>query len=156
MENRIVDTKEYVDILREFSDGGRAVTMKIAGNSMAPFLAHDRDYICFKRPDDKFRRGDMVFYQRENGKYVMHRIYKIKPEGYYLVGDAQTVIEGPVKECRIFAKIIKVKRKEKWIGPGNFWWEFFRRVWIRIVPLRRFVMKRYAVFSRLLHKRKGK
>ena len=50
----------------------------------------------------------------------MHRIWKILPEGYYIVGDAQTQIEGPVKREQIFALITKVRRKERWMKPGDF------------------------------------
>ena len=74
----------------------------------------------------------------------MHRICNVKPEGYYIVGDAQTVIEGPVLEDQIFAVITKVKRKGKWIEPGDFWWEFFEHVWIHMIPMRRNIMKIYA------------
>ena len=89
-----------------------------------------------------------MFYQRDNGQFVMHRICNIKPEGYYIVGDAQTVIEGPVREDQIFAVITKVKRKGKWIEPGDFWWEFFEHVWIHMIPIRRVLMKSYAKLIR--------
>ena len=53
----------------------------------------------------------MVFYQRQNGQYVMHRIYKVKNENYYMAGDAQREIEGPLQKDQIFALITKVQRK---------------------------------------------
>ena len=90
----------------------------------------------------------MVFYQRATGQYVMHRICKIKPEGYYMIGDAQKEIEGPLERGQIFALITKVRRKGKWMGPGDFWWDFFEHVWIRIIPIRRFVVKAYSIISR--------
>lgn len=89
----------------------------------------------------------MVFFQREDGRFVMHRIWKIKNDGYYIVGDAQTEIEGPVKEEQIFALITKVHRRGKWIGPGNFWWEFFEHVWIRVIPLRPYISKLYCILT---------
>ena len=115
---------------------------------MSPFLVHGRETICFGKPKRKLKRGDMVFYQRKNGQFVMHRIWKIKTEGLYLVGDAQQEIEGPIDEAQIFALVNRVKRKGKWIGPGDFWGEFFAKVWIRIVPLRRCVVKAYGVICR--------
>jgi phage repressor protein C with HTH and peptisase S24 domain len=142
-----VDTKEYVSVLREIAEEGKVVSMLIAGSSMSPFLCHNRDYIYFTKPDRELRRGDMVFYQRDSGQYVMHRIYRVKPEGYYMTGDAQTEIEGPLRRDQIFALIIKVKRKGKMIRPGDFWWEFFEHVWIRIIHLRQIVLKLYAVFT---------
>lgn len=76
--------------------------------------------IYFKKPDRELQKGDIVFFRRKSGQFVMHRIWKIRPEGYYIVGDAQTQIEGPVKREQIFALITKVRRKEKWLEPGDY------------------------------------
>ena len=149
MIERVVDTREYVSVLRGIAEEGKVVSLRIAGSSMSPFLAHDRDYIYFTKPDRELKRGDMVFYQRLNGQYVMHRIWKKKEDGYYIVGDAQTEIEGPVRREQIFVLIIKVKRKGKILQPGSFWWEFFEHIWIRLVPVRRQLMALYSVFYRL-------
>ena len=147
MIERVVDTNEYVSVLRELAEEGRVVSMLIAGSSMSPFLCHNRDYIYFTKPDRELRRGDMVFYQRDTGQYVMHRIYKRKKDGYYMVGDAQTQIEGPLRGDQIFARIIKVKRKGRIIEPGNFWWDFCEHVWIRIIPLRKVIEKLYSLLG---------
>ena len=72
-----LDTYTYVSALRELVASGQTVSVRIAGNSMAPFLVDTRDSICFRAPDRPFRRGDMVFYQRETGQYVMHRIARV-------------------------------------------------------------------------------
>ena len=142
---RYVDTKEYVSVLRELVEEGREVSLLVSGSSMSPFLAHQRDYIYFKKPDQELRKGDMVFYQRRSGQFVMHRIWKVKNGQYYMVGDAQREIEGPLDREQIFAIITKVQRKGKWIEPGDFWWEFFEKVWINIVPVRRVLVKMYGV-----------
>lgn len=149
MIRKVVDTKEYVSVLQEIAEEGKVVSMLIAGSSMSPFLCHNRDYIYFTRPDRELRRGDMVFYQRDSGQYVMHRIYKIKKDGYYLVGDAQVQIEGPLRREQIFALITRVRRKGKILEPGNFWWEFFEHVWIRAVPVRRIMIRTYGICSRV-------
>ena len=146
---RYVDTKEYVSVLRELVEDGREVSLLVSGSSMSPFLAHQRDYIYFKKPDRELRKGDMVFYQRRTGQYVMHRIWKVKNDKYYMVGDAQQEIEGPLEREQIFAVITKVQRKGKWIEPGNFWWEFFEKVWINIVPVRRVLVKMYGIVYKL-------
>jgi hypothetical protein len=79
-----------------------------------------------------------------NGQFVLHRICKCAPEGFYIVGDAQTVVEGPVGREQIFAVVTKAKRKGKWIQKGDFWWEFFEHVWINMIPLRRVVRSLYG------------
>lgn len=148
MKGKVVDTREYVSVLRELAEEGKVVSMLIAGSSMSPFLCHNRDYIYFTKPERELKRGDMVFYRRDSGQYVMHRIYKITENGYYMVGDAQTQVEGPLRREQIFARIIKVKRDGKILEPGDFWWEFFEHVWIRILPVRPFVSRLYGAWSR--------
>ena len=144
---REVDTQEYMSVLKELVEEGHQVSLLISGSSMSPFLIHHRDTIYFKKPDRELKVGDMVFYRRSNGKYVMHRIRKIRQEGYYMIGDAQTEIEGPLKREQIFGLITAVERKGKLIRPGDFWWEFFARVWLRVIPLREGISRIYKVLS---------
>ena len=145
---RRVDTYEYVSLLKGLVEEGREVRMLISGSSMAPFLIHERDSVCFRAPDRPLRVGDIVFFQRESGQYVLHRICKIKNDGYYIVGDGQTQIEGPVRREQIFALVTKVQRKGRWLGPGDFWWGFFSKVWIRLIPLRPLFSRVYGFFGR--------
>ena len=67
------------------------------------------------------KRGDMAFFRLRNGAYVMHRICRVDGEGrYYLVGDEQTVIEGPILPEQVFGVVTQVFRKGRWSGPGTF------------------------------------
>ena len=142
---RTLDSDAYLNTLRDLVNQGQEVRLTISGSSMAPFLIHGRDSILFSKPQTPLRRGDMVFYQRENGQFVMHRILHVKPEGLYLIGDAQTQIEGPLNPTCVFARITQVNRKGKWIKPGDFWWWFFQTVWLRVIPLRRIIMGLYGI-----------
>ena len=161
---KTVDTKEYISMLRTLIEEGKQVSMIISGSSMAPFLIHARDHIYLKSPSGELRKGDMVFYQRSNGEYVMHRIYNVKNEEFlkksitmfwerygrktYEGLPPKTVIEGPIQREQIFAIIIKVKRKGKWIVPEDFQWKFFAHIWPNIIPLRRTIIKTYRFFKR--------
>ena len=144
----LLNTREYISILKELVDEGREAGVVVAGSSMSPFLADKRDYIYFKAPYAPLKKGDMVFYVRKSGQYVMHRICKITDEGVFLTGDGQIEIEGPVDKSQIFAVVFKVKRKNKLIGPGDFIWEFFEHIWINIIPLRPYIMKVYRMIRR--------
>lgn len=145
IKTRQVDTREYVSVLRELVEQGHSVSMLISGSSMNPFLCHHRDVIYFEKPERALKNGDMVFYQRENGQYVMHRIVKVRKNGEFeLVGDAQTCIEHGVRREQIFALVTRVKRKGREIAPGDFWWFFFARIWPLLIPFRRLIMAGYA------------
>lgn len=144
MKTKVIDTREYVSVLKELTEEGKEVSLVVAGRSMSPFLVHERDVIRFTKPNRKLRKGDMVFYQREDGQYVMHRICKIRAAGYYMIGDAQREAEGPIPEERIFALVTGVQRKGKWIGSEDFWWKFFAHVWVRVIPFRSVFEEIYA------------
>lgn len=149
---REVDTTAYLDVLKGLVQDGKSVSIIVSGNSMSPFLIHRRDRVFFEKPMGPLRPGDILFYQRDNGRYIMHRLWKIKEDGYYIVGDAQTEIEGPVRPDQIFALVTKCERKGKIISRGDFWWFFFEKVWIRIVPLRPFCRGCYEWLKRIIKK----
>lgn len=115
---------------------------------MSPFLIGERDYIYFKAPGRALRVGDIVFFQRTNGRFILYRICKVKGDDYYTIGDAQSEIEGPISEKQIFAVGAKVKRKGKTLEPGDFWWEFFAKVWSCVIPLRPQIKRLYGLICK--------
>ena len=151
---RVVDTREYLDVLRGLTEEGKEVSLLISGSSMAPFLINARDYVYFRKPDRELKKGDIVFFQRDSGQYVMHRICRVKEDGYYLVGDGQTQVEGPIRRDQIFGLIYCVRRKGRKIQPGDFWWEFFAHVWIVFRPVRPVLTRLYGFLSRLRRQKK--
>ena len=138
-----IDTKIYLSFLKEMIEQNTDVSIVISGNSMSPFLVNQRDVIYSSKINRKLKKGDLVLYQRLSGQYVVHRIVKVKKSGYYLAGDNQIAIEGPILDKQIFGLVTKVKRKGKWIEAGNFWWEFFEHVWVYLLPWRMIILKIY-------------
>ena len=45
MQKRVVDVDIYMPVLREVLEQGKEVPLLITGNSMSPFLVHQRDEI---------------------------------------------------------------------------------------------------------------
>lgn len=157
MNRKTVDIYEYMALLRELTEQGKEVSLLLTGNSMVPFLCDQRDYIFFRKPDRPLRKGDMVFYRRSGGRYVMHRICRVCPDGSFdLVGDGQWVIEHGVRQEQIFGLITKVRRKGKLLTDGDFLWEFFRVIWIRLIPLRSPLMRLYTGLRKIFCRRREK
>ena len=77
---RQIANNVYIPVLKDLVEEGKEVSMMISGSSMNPFLIHHRDYILMKRPEEELKPGDMVFFQRKDGAYVMHRIHHINKE----------------------------------------------------------------------------
>ncbi|MBO5069686.1 MAG: S24/S26 family peptidase [Roseburia sp.] len=124
-------------VLRELLGEGKEVSLTITGNSMAPFLVHGRDVVVIANPDGNWKKGDIALFQRKTSQYILHRICRVDKNGNcFFIGDGQQIVEGPIAPEQIFGKIVAARRKGKWEKPGTFWWEFFRHIWLYIVPLR--------------------
>ena len=64
------------------------------GYSMYPLFVPGRDSAVIEKADcDRLKKGDVILYRRENGILVLHRICRITKDGFYTVGDNQTVAD---------------------------------------------------------------
>lgn len=45
------------------------------------------------------------------------------------------------------ALVTAVRRKGKLLQPGSFWWNFFEKVWIRVIPLRPGIVAAYSALT---------
>lgn len=65
---RYVNNDEYIPILKEIIEGGNTVSMVVSGNSMRPLITHQKDSVQLEAPNRPLKKGDIVFYQRANGR----------------------------------------------------------------------------------------
>lgn len=145
-----VDTQEYMSMLRSLTEQGHSVSVLVSGSSMLPFLTGGRDTVYFSKPVSPLRRGDIVFYVRSNGQFVMHRIRRVNRNGSFdIIGDAQNETEKNIRSEQIFARVDSVCRKGRMLSPDSFLWRIFSGPWLCIIPLRRIVMKTFSCFKRI-------
>ena len=137
--------EEYRQLLKD--ENITALPLVISGNSMSPFLVHGRDTVYLSRLDRPAKRGDVLLYKRESGAYILHRVYKVEKDSYTMVGDAQTQLEQGIRQDQIIAIMTSALRKGKLQKKGSFWWEFFEKLWIRIIPLRPILTKIYTYIT---------
>lgn len=152
MEHRlkIVSPELIMEPLLALLDDVEAVPLVISGNSMTPFLVHGRDTVYLSKVKRPIKKGDMILYQRFNGNYVLHRVLKEEKGSYTMVGDAQTHPETGIRLEQVRAVVTAVRRKGVLLRKGCFWWFFFEKVWIRMVPIRPVVRNTYSFVKRLL------
>lgn len=138
----IVDTGLFLEDMCQLMCEDRCVVIPVSGGSMSPFLVGGRDYILLRKPCEKdLKRGKIVLYKRNTGQFVLHRIHSVKKGKFFIIGDGQWMIEGPVQKKQIVAVEDRIMRKNKWIAEFSPVSLFFRCVWIRIIFARRFVIK---------------
>lgn len=147
---RVVAPELLMEPLLGLLEEAETVPLMISGSSMTPFLVHGRDTVYLSKVDRSLKKGDMVLYQRQNGDYVLHRIFKAECDSYTMVGDAQTHLETGIKPDQIRALVTAVRRKDKLLQKGNLLWAFYEKIWIRMVPMRPAVRNLYSNMKRLL------
>lgn len=146
---RKVDNEAYIGVLKELLADGKQVSLAVTGSSMEPFLTGGRDQVLLVPVKRSLKKGDLVLFQRENGAYVLHRILRVTSEGCILIGDGQQETEGPIQRERILGVAELALRNGESISEGSFWWGFFEKIWIRMIPLRPVVRKFYGVWHRI-------
>ena len=141
--------EEYRELLK--NEEIEALPLIISGNSMAPFLIHGRDTVFLSRLTRPARRGDVLLYQRTGGAYILHRVYAVEGDTCTMIGDGQAALEPGIRREQVIAVMTSALRKGKRQAPGCFWWEFFEKVWIRLVPMRMTICRVYTAVKRMLH-----
>lgn len=124
------------EMFKQLISTGQEVSIKVSGNSMFPFLLDKTDIVTAISPNREIKRGDVVFFTRDDSTVVMHRVAEIKDGSFYLRGDAQQKIEGPVCESQIFALVTAVIHKGKCYGEKSLYFRFYKTVWNSIVKHR--------------------
>ena len=143
-------TEEYLPLL----ETAETLPLLISGGSMAPFLVHGRDTVFLARVSRPLKRGDIVLYRRKNGACILHRICTLEGDTFSLVGDAQTGIERGIEQDQILAVAVRALRKGKAQAPGRFWWDFFAKVWIRVIPARPALLRLYSFLTKAFRRTK--
>ena len=80
------------EMFKQLISTGQEVSIKVSGNSMFPFLLDKTDIVTAISPNREIKRGDVVFFTRDDSTVVMHRVAEIKDGSFYLRGDAQQKI----------------------------------------------------------------
>lgn len=121
-----IDTAMYLSEICEVIRKGHTIVIPVKGSSMLPFLAESRDLVMLGPVSPGPRSGAVVLYRRRNGQFILHRIVRKKGIEYYMRGDAQNIIEGPVFQEQILAEAVRFQRKGKWIDRNSLTVRFYR------------------------------
>ncbi len=137
------------EVLRE----GKSIQIRPQGYSMCPLLVPGRDEVILHAADPaELRRGDVVLYRREGSILVLHRIWRKRSDGFYMVGDNQTDVEGPIAAEQVRAIMTGLIRKGKYLSAGNPCYRFLAAVWLSLRPFRRAISVPVAKLRTFLKK----
>ena len=142
----------YEVILLQLENGGKA-NLVITGVSMKPMLTEGRDAVVLTTITAEPEAGDIMLYRRDNGKFVLHRIIRVTPEGYLFSGDNQYELEE-VSRQQLLAVVGAFTRKGRSHTLREPGYRLYRWAWVKLFWLRKPYIKLRRKLGRIYHKLK--
>lgn len=141
MEVLKMNNAQLLPQIVEYVNEGHTVTLLLNGYSMRPFLENGRDKGLLAKPEG-VKVGDPVLALTDAGKYVLHRVVDIAPDGSItLRGDGNIGCEhcGP---DGVKASVIGFYRKgrNKLDRTDGWKWKIYSFFWMKLLPIRRYLL----------------
>lgn len=143
---------EFMDI-ETLLKSGQSVQLFPQGYSMYPLLVPGRDEVILSPiPDRPLRRGEVALYRRDTGILVLHRICRCKEDGYYMVGDNQVLVEGPLRKEQVIGIMSGFVRKGKMVSADDLRYRILSHIWLVMRPVRRCIMVPGAKIKKIVRR----
>ena len=136
----------------QLAESGKA-SLVVTGGSMLPMLRPLKDRVLLA-PLDKYAKGDIILYRRENGQYVLHRILRRK-DGYLICcGDHQYEKER-VEDSWVLAVVTDFYKQSKQYSVTDKGYRLYKWAWVSLFPIRRVLLWMVRGVWRLKNKLRG-
>ena len=137
MEQRETSLDELMPLIRERLTCGQSVRFMPRGISLLPMLRQGVDGVVLSPVPGKLKKYDLPLYQRENGKYILHRVIDAGTT-YTCMGDNQFVEEPGIRQDQLLALVTGFYRGETYHSVEEPAYRLYCRFWHYSRPLRRF------------------
>lgn len=128
-----VSFRDLQPIISETISRGDSFTFTAFGNSMKPTIRGGMDRVTLSPIDAPIKKNDILFYQRDNGDFILHRAIRVSENQILFCGDNQYGIESITNPNAILAKLTCIERDGKAIKPDSF----FQRLYVTLLPMKR-------------------
>lgn len=135
--NKRVSMSDLYPVLSESIARGSDVSITVTGTSMLPLLHNETDTALLTGVKGRLNKYDLAFYRRGDGSFVLHRVVKVTPKGYIMLGDNQVVTEHGITEKNIIAVVKGFTRGGKKYSVSNRMYMLYSVIWTNLRPLRR-------------------
>lgn len=152
---RVLPTEQYFSLVRQqLAETGQAF-VRVTGVSMQPLLRHLRDGVVLESPR-RLRRGDIVLFDRLNGRYALHRVIRVGKNGFTMAGDNQWHVEKDLPFGQVVGVAVALERKGRRIPCENFFLKMYSRAVTALTFPRIYLRKAAGKLFRLFRRQPGK
>ncbi len=138
------EMEKKIDIL-ELLKEGKTIQLKPQGYSMHPLFVPGRDEAVL-RPvrNEDIRRGEVLLFRGDRDLLTLHRVWKVKKDGVYFVGDNQVKVEGPIQREQIYAVMCGFIRNGREHDTKELPYRMIAGIWLFLRPVRYVISKPIA------------
>ena len=134
------------------------VTICLEGDSMRPLIRRGRDPVTIVPLGRPLRRGDVVLFTLGDGRYVVHRLWRLRGDWVQTLGDHCQNPEPWFPRTQVLGQVLRFKRGRRTFRLDTPGARLLGRIWMASLPLRRSLLRLRAWAGRWYRKwvpRKG-
>lgn len=148
-EKRHLSSKVLFSAVEEQLSCSRQASFTVTGMSMWPFLCHGRDQVIIEAAiPSALRKGDILLFRATEEKFLLHRITRLRPDGFETTGDGNLFRDGCFPYTCVIGKVTKAVRKGKLIDCDRKTWRILSHVWMTLYPVRRYLFASWKIIRR--------
>lgn len=137
-------------LVRERTAAGQRVSsVPFCGTSMLPMLRQGKDQVELAPLPARLKKYDLPVYRYPSGKYVMHRVIKVRKDHYICNGDNLLLLEKIPHEWMI-AVVSAFTRDGERIEVSDRRYRRYCRYWCFTRPIRHSWRRGKALLKRIL------
>jgi hypothetical protein len=139
MKQQKLNLNSLVPFIEEAFSRNTTFKIPVTGTSMNPLLVWGRDTVELTKCENP-QKYDIIFYRRDDGHFVLHRIVGKNGNGFILCGDNQVKKEYGITEKHIIAVVKSITRKGKTFSVNKFSYKLYVKLWTLILPFRNIIL----------------
>lgn len=129
MDSQKHKLSEYDETIRLVLESGGEFRLYPRGTSMLPLLVQGRDSVVLKKITEKPKKGDILFYKRNSGAYVLHRMIGEDSQGYIICGDNHTTLEHGITDSHLIGIVTRIYRGENCLELNCLRYRLYTWLW---------------------------
>ena len=135
MQIRTIPMEQWCALARE--NVAPPVTICLEGESMRPLIRKGRDPVTIVPVRGEMKKGDVVLFTLGDGRYVVHRVWRLREGLARTLGDNCVNPEPWFPRAQVLGQVVRFSRNGHAFRLDTPAARAFGRVWMALFPIRR-------------------
>ena len=147
MQIRTIPMEQWCALARE--NVAPPVTICLEGESMRPLIRKGRDPVTIVPVRGEMKKGDVVLFTLGDGRYVVHRVWRLREGLVRTLGDNCVNPEPWFPRTQVLGQVVRFSRNGHAFRLDTPAARAFGRVWMVLFPIRRGYKRARALAGRM-------